>query len=164
MRPSCNPLAHSKNEGNLNTEIGLPLTVLQAGHEHEILVLEMGMRGLGEITQLTDIAPPDIAVLTNVGEAHIELLGSVDNIAQAKGEILDALPEHGVAVLNGDDRYVLAQAQRAPGRRIYFGIDAKPEQTERVYATDIKSKGLALSSLSIGVMKSSLFFSLAWQT
>lgn len=130
-----------KNEGNLNTEIGLPLTVVGALPEHEWLVLEMGMSSLGEIQLLAEIASPDIAVITNVGEAHIELLGSKQNIAIAKAEILEGMAEDGISVLNGDDTFVLGQAGKAPGEIIYFGIGPNQEQGKRLYVTDLKNIG-----------------------
>lgn len=130
-----------KNEGNLNTEIGLPLTVVGALPEHEWLVLEMGMSSLGEIQLLTEIASPDIAVITNVGEAHIELLGSKQNIAIAKAEILEGMVSGGVAILNGDDAYVLAQAGKASSEIIYFGLGPKQEQVKRLYVTDLQNIG-----------------------
>jgi len=133
-----------RNEGNLNTEIGLPLTVVGALPEHEWLVLEMGMSSLGEIQLLTQIAPPHIAVITNVGEAHIELLGSKENIAIAKAEVLEGMVPDGIAVLNGDDPYVLAQAHKAPGSVIYFGVGPRAEQSQRLYISDLKNLGESL--------------------
>jgi UDP-N-acetylmuramoyl-tripeptide--D-alanyl-D-alanine ligase len=127
-----------KNEGNLNTEIGLPLTVLQARPEHQVLVLEMAMRGPGEILQLTEIAAPDVAVITNVRESHIELLGSIENIAAAKGEILQGMAAGGTAVLNAADPLVVEQAQRAPGRVLWYGREVGGES---VSATDIANLG-----------------------
>ncbi len=87
------------NRENLNTEIGLPLTVLEAPEDTETLVLEMAMRGRGQIAELGAIAEPDVAVITNVGPVHVELLGSVEAIAAAKAEILAALPPGGTAVV-----------------------------------------------------------------
>ncbi len=87
------------NRQNLNTEIGLPLTVLEAPEDTELLVLEMAMRGAGQIAELAAIAEPRVAVITNVGPVHVELLGSVEAIAAAKAEILPALPADGVAVV-----------------------------------------------------------------
>jgi UDP-N-acetylmuramoyl-tripeptide--D-alanyl-D-alanine ligase len=87
------------NRENLNTEIGLPLTILEAPEETELLVLEMAMRGPGQIAELAAIAEPQVAVITNVGPVHVELLGSVEAIAAAKAEILSALPPDGVAVV-----------------------------------------------------------------
>jgi UDP-N-acetylmuramoyl-tripeptide--D-alanyl-D-alanine ligase len=86
------------NRENLNTEIGLPLTILEAPAGTETLVLEMAMRGPGQIAELASIAEPDVAVITNVGPVHVELLGSVEAIAAAKAEILAALPAGGTAV------------------------------------------------------------------
>jgi UDP-N-acetylmuramoyl-tripeptide--D-alanyl-D-alanine ligase len=87
------------NRENLNTEIGLPLTVLEAPPETDVLVLEMAMRGAGQIAELAAIAEPDVAVITNVGPVHVELLGSVEAIAAAKAEVLAALPSGGTAVV-----------------------------------------------------------------
>lgn len=95
-------------EGNQNNEIGLPLTVLKATDTTRVLVVEMGMRGLGQIEELSRIASPDIGVVTNVNDTHIELLGSRERIAEAKSELVDAIPEAGGVVLNGDDPLVLA--------------------------------------------------------
>ena len=87
------------NRENLNTEIGLPLTVLEAAEGTELLVLEMAMRGAGQIAELAAIAEPEVAVITNVGPVHVELLGSVEAIAAAKAEVLAALPANGTAVV-----------------------------------------------------------------
>jgi UDP-N-acetylmuramoyl-tripeptide--D-alanyl-D-alanine ligase len=87
------------NRENLNTEIGLPLTLLEAPQDTELLVLEMGMRGPGQIAELAAIAEPRIGVITNVGPVHVELLGSIEAIAAAKAEILAALPADGTAVV-----------------------------------------------------------------
>jgi UDP-N-acetylmuramoyl-tripeptide--D-alanyl-D-alanine ligase len=87
------------NRENLNTEIGLPLTVLEASADTETLVLEMAMRGAGQIAELAAIAEPEVAVITNVGPVHVELLGSVEAIAAAKAEVLAALPPDGTAVV-----------------------------------------------------------------
>lgn len=104
-----------------NNEVGMPVTVLQADERTAFLVLEMGMRGLGHISELATIGKPDIAVITNVGSAHLGELGSREDIAQAKGEILDALSTTGTAVLYGDDAVVRAQAARTGARVITFG-------------------------------------------
>jgi UDP-N-acetylmuramoyl-tripeptide--D-alanyl-D-alanine ligase len=92
-----------KTDKNLNTEIGLPFTLLEMAEDAQVVVLEMGMRGRGQIAELTAIAEPDVAVITNVGEAHIELLGSREEIARAKTEILSGLQDGGLFVVNGDD-------------------------------------------------------------
>lgn len=113
-----------KTEGNYNNEIGLPLTLLNITEEHRIAVLELAMSGLGEIALLSQIARPGWAVITNIGEAHIELLGSIDNIARAKGELLESMDKEGVAVLNGDDARLRVMAGRFPGRVYYYGWEA----------------------------------------
>ncbi|HSW35940.1 MAG TPA: UDP-N-acetylmuramoyl-tripeptide--D-alanyl-D-alanine ligase, partial [Candidatus Limnocylindrales bacterium] len=112
-----------KTTGNFNNEIGLPLTILQLEDDHQVAVLEMGMTASGEIKTLSEIARPDIGVITNIGEAHIELLGSIDAIARAKGELLDYLGSGGVAVLNGDDPRLLEMGKRFPGKAYYYGFN-----------------------------------------
>ena len=104
-----------------NNEVGMPVTVLQADEQTAFLVLEMGMRGLGHISELAAVGKPDIAVITNVGSAHLGELGSREDIARAKGEILDGLPATGTAVLYGDDAIVRALATRTLARTITFG-------------------------------------------
>ena len=92
-----------KTEGNYNNNIGVPKTIFRLDHTHQIAVIEMGMNHLGEIDYLTRIAEPDVAIITNVGDAHIENLGSRENTLQAKAEIFNGVRQGGVAILNGDD-------------------------------------------------------------
>lgn len=108
--------------GSPNNELGLPQTILDAHSETEYFVLEMGMRAHGDITYLCDIADPSIAVVTNIGHAHIGELGSVDAIAQAKRELVDSLPSIGLAVLNFDDLHVRAMANGATCRVMTYGL------------------------------------------
>jgi UDP-N-acetylmuramoyl-tripeptide--D-alanyl-D-alanine ligase len=108
------------NRENLNTEIGLPLTVLEAPDDTDVLVLEMAMRGAGQIAELAAIAEPDVAVITNVGPVHVELLGSVEAIAAAKAEILAALPPGGTAVVPADGGKLEPHLAAAP-RLLRFG-------------------------------------------
>jgi len=103
------------NRENLNTEIGLPLTVLEAPEGTEVLVLEMAMRGAGQIAELGAIAEPEVAVITNVGPVHVELLGSVEAIAAAKAEVLDALPPDGTAIAPVAAGELEPHLARAPG-------------------------------------------------
>lgn len=108
-----------KTEANFNNEIGLPKTMLAIRQEHRAAVVEIGMRGLGQIAALAPMAAPTIGVVTNVGETHIELLGSIENIARAKGELVEAIPAGGTVVLNADNPYVAAmRGKSAPGVRI----------------------------------------------
>ncbi len=114
------PGAVHANSENLNTEIGLPLTVLEAAPESEFLVLEMAMRGPGQIAELAAIAEPDVAVITNVGPVHVELLGSVEAIAAAKAEVLGALPADGTAVVPAEAQELEPHLGAAP-RLLRFG-------------------------------------------
>ncbi|MEV1289638.1 UDP-N-acetylmuramoyl-tripeptide--D-alanyl-D-alanine ligase [Micromonospora sp. NPDC049679] len=107
--------------GSFNNELGHPYTVLQAGGETRFLVLEMGARGPGHIRYLCEVAPPRIGVVINVGVAHIGEFGSVDGIAAAKGELVEALPPDGVAVLNADDPRVRQMAGRTGARVVLVG-------------------------------------------
>lgn len=112
-----------KTEANYNNEIGLPLTLLQLTEQHEVAVVEMGMRGAGQIRQLAQIALPTIAVITNVGETHIELLGSIEAIAAAKSELLEVIPKSGLTILNADDHYVRDMATQVHSRVTLFGLE-----------------------------------------
>jgi UDP-N-acetylmuramoyl-tripeptide--D-alanyl-D-alanine ligase len=117
-----------KSSGNYNNEIGIPLTLLQLNKSHKLLVTEMGMRGLGEIKTLTNFITPDLAVLTNIGEAHIGLLGSKDNIFKAKSELLQSLDKDGIAILNRDDLYFLNALKIVKDKKIYtFGIENRSD-------------------------------------
>jgi UDP-N-acetylmuramoyl-tripeptide--D-alanyl-D-alanine ligase len=117
------------NRENLNTEIGLPLTVLETPDETETLVLEMAMRGAGQIAELGTIAEPEVAVITNVGPVHVELLGSVAAIAAAKAEILDFLPADGTAIAPVEAGELEPHLERAP-RLLRFGPGGDVEATE----------------------------------
>lgn len=132
-------------EGSFNTEVGVPLTILRADAETEFLVLEMGMRGTGHIAYLCEIAEPTIAVLVNVGSAHVGLLGSREAIAQAKGEVFDRLPADGCAIVLGDDPLVVAQARRSAARQLTFGEGLGCD----VRATDIRLDELARPSFTL---------------
>jgi UDP-N-acetylmuramoyl-tripeptide--D-alanyl-D-alanine ligase len=107
--------------GSLNNELGFPYTVLQANEETRFLVLEMGARGVGHIRYLTDIARPRVGVVLNIGDAHIAGFGSREGTALAKGELVEALPADGVAVLNADDPLVAGMAPRTTARVLLVG-------------------------------------------
>ena len=112
-----------KTQANYNNEIGVPKTLLQMNQTHAYAVVEMGMRGPGEIAELTHIATPDIGVITNVGTAHIGRLGSEAAIAQAKCELLEHLPPHGIAVLNADNQRLMDTATTVwHGKTITYGL------------------------------------------
>ena len=121
-----------KSPGNFNNHIGLPLTLLQADAHRDYVVLEMGMRGLGEIRELSSIARPCAGIVTNVGQVHLELLGSLDNVARAKGELVEALGPQGIAVLNADDGRVAAMGASHSGRTVFYGLDSG----------DLRAKGI----------------------
>jgi UDP-N-acetylmuramoyl-tripeptide--D-alanyl-D-alanine ligase len=108
--------------GNLNNELGVPLTVLRADAGTRFVVVEMGARGLGHIRYLCEVAPPSVAAVVNVGTAHLGEFGSREAIARAKGELVEALPAAGVAVLNADDDLTAAMGERTQARRLTFGV------------------------------------------
>jgi len=118
-----------KNEGNLNNHIGVPLTLMKLGEHHRFAAIEMGMSGPGEIEMLARLAMPDVGVITNIGPAHLEFLGSTDMIAQAKGELLEEMKPEGTAVLNADDPYFETLKKRFSGRIVTFGIDGPADIT-----------------------------------
>ncbi|MCX4914193.1 UDP-N-acetylmuramoyl-tripeptide--D-alanyl-D-alanine ligase [Streptomyces sp. NPDC060011] len=123
--------------GSLNNEIGLPLTALSATEETRFLVLEMGARGIGHIRYLTGLTPPKIGLVLNVGSAHIGEFGGREQIAQAKGEMVEGLPEEGAAILNADDPLVRAMASRTKARVILFGeSDEADVRAENVRLTE----------------------------
>jgi len=114
------PVLHSR--GNMNTEIGLPLTMFGLRPEHAFAVFEMGMRGPGQISALCDIARPQVGVITNIGTTHLELLGSVEAIARAKQELLLALPPAGRAVLWADDPWLWRFGREGGTEVVWFGL------------------------------------------
>jgi UDP-N-acetylmuramoyl-tripeptide--D-alanyl-D-alanine ligase len=133
------------NRENLNTEIGLPLTVLEAPAGTDLLVLEMAMRGAGQIAELAAIAEPEIAVITNVGPVHVELLGSVEAIAAAKAEVLDSLPVGGTAVVPVEAGALEPHLERAP-RLLRFGPDGDVAATEARVAAGVTEALIATAA------------------
>lgn len=144
-----------KTEGNYNNEIGVPLTLLRIRKEHEAAVVEMGISDFGEMHRLSKMARPDICVITNIGQCHLENLGTRDGILKAKTEIFDYMPVNAKVCLNGEDDKLrtverarcgssLGEAEDAadvPGvKPIYFGLGSQP--CESVYADAVESKGL----------------------
>ncbi len=126
--------------GNNNNEIGVPLTLLRLEATHQVGVLELGMNAPGEIARLTGICEPDIGVVLNVGEGHLAGLGNIDNVARAKGELIEMMDEKGAAVLNADDPRVLKMAEMACGRVMTFG------QTDRADVRAINVRQTAAGS------------------
>ena len=110
------------SQANFNNEIGLPMTLFQLEKEHNYAVLEMGMRGLNQIDYLAKIALPTVGVITNIGPQHIELLGSLENLARAKAELIENLPADGLAVLPADSPFLPMLKGKAPRRFVTFGL------------------------------------------
>ena len=133
---SLKTLASARNENN---EIGVPLTITKAQHDTEVLLVEMGMRGLGQIASLAQVAGPDIGVITNIGQAHIGLLESVQKIAQAKSELIQALPETGHAVLNADDQWLSYLREKTKAEVVTFGLSGAADYS----ATEIDFDDMA---------------------
>ncbi len=130
-----------RNTGNLNSEQGLPLALLGLHTGHERAVLEMGMYDLGEIRLLSDLARPQIGLVTNVGPSHLERLGTIERIAQAKAELIEALPGAscgGAAILNWDDARVRAMATRTEARPFFYGLSAEAD----LWADEVESLGM----------------------
>ena len=127
-----------KTLGNMNNEIGLPLTLLRADDSTEAAILEMGFYVPGEIDQLCRIGRPSVGVVTNVGMVHASRAGSMEVIAQGKSELVRALPSDGTAILNYDDPYVRPMSELTDARVLYYGLDPEAD----LHAENIRSKGL----------------------
>jgi len=128
-----------KTMGNFNNEIGLPITIFGLEKEHEAAVLEMGMNHFGEIEHLADIGRPDVAVITNIGQSHIENLGSREGIFKAKMEMTKLFTKDNTLIVNGDDDYLSKTKGMGEYKVVYYGI-TNPEND--VYAKDIENNGL----------------------
>jgi UDP-N-acetylmuramoyl-tripeptide--D-alanyl-D-alanine ligase len=139
-----------KNEGNLNNEIGLPLTVLRLRPEHRAAVLEMGMYVGGEIRDLAAIGRPEIGIVTAVQPVHLSRIGTIEAIERAKGELVEALPVDGVAILNADDERVRRMADRTRARALTYGFASDAD----VRADAVESRGadgMAFRLIAAGV-------------
>jgi len=127
-----------KSPGNMNNEIGLPLALLRLGRGHQRAVLEMGFYVPGEIAFLCSLAKPQVGVITNVGTVHAERAGSQEAIARGKAELVQALPDDGVAILNFDDPWVRDMNQQTRARVFYYGLNPKAD----LWADHIEGLGL----------------------
>lgn len=132
-----------KTQANFNNEIGLPYTLLQLNELHRAAVVEIGMRGLGQIEALAPFAAPEIGIVTNVGETHIELLGSIENIAKAKSELVEAIPAGGSVILNYDNQYTRDMYKKAASgvKIITFGL----AEAADIYGFDVESSANSTS-------------------
>lgn len=110
-----------KSEESLNNQWGVPLTLLRLGPEHEALVIELGTSGFGEIRHLASLARPSVAVVTSIGPAHLEFLGSLEGVKRAKGELVEAIGTDGIVILNADDPMCLSLEEKVKGRLFTFG-------------------------------------------
>lgn len=145
-----------KTEGNFNNLIGLPLTAFRMDESHRAAILEMGMNAPGEIARLTEIANPDVGVITNVTAAHLERLHTVEAVARAKGELFEAMSADGVAVVNDEDRWVREIGRGRSGRKITFGM----QNTSDVRFLHMETNGLDSMELETQVMGREYSFSL----
>ncbi len=141
-----------KSQGNLNSETGLPLTLFDLNETHTRAVLEMGTYAPREIATLCEIAEPKIGVVTLVAPIHLERLGTIDTIADAKAELVEALPADGWAILNGDDVRVRAMREKTRAQVLTFGLD----RTNDVWADEIASQGLGGMEFALHYQESHL--------
>lgn len=136
------------NVRSFNNEQGLPITILNAPIDTDVLVLEMGMRGFGQIADLCRIARPSIGVVTSIGHAHTELVGGIEGVAEAKGELVEALPPQGVAVLNADDPRVRALSARTVATVLTYG--EAPDSDVVIEDVQLDSSGCARAVIRRG--------------
>lgn len=134
-----------KTQGNYNNEIGVPLTVLAIPEDAQAAVIEMGINHFGEMHRLSEVAKPDICVMTNIGQCHLEYLGSRDGILKAKSEIFDFMNPEGSVCVNGDDDMLITIEEIYGKKPIRFGFGEHND----IYATDVESKGLLGSTARI---------------
>jgi UDP-N-acetylmuramoyl-tripeptide--D-alanyl-D-alanine ligase len=132
-------LTVAANTRSFNNEQGLPITILNAADETEVLITEMGMRGFGEIARLCEVARPTVGLVTTVGASHTERVGGIDGVARAKRELVEALPDDGTAVLNADDPRVSAMAEATGAGVVTFGVAP---------AADVRIAGLHVDELA----------------
>lgn len=138
-------------QGNYNNEIGVPLTLFRLEEEHQMAVIEMGMNHAGEIHALAEIVRPDMGLISNVGVAHIEYLGSREGILKAKCELFDFMGDKGVVILNGDNDMLATLEGKLPQRIRWFGVENKKD----IYADDILMVGLEATKCTIHTEKGS---------
>jgi UDP-N-acetylmuramoyl-tripeptide--D-alanyl-D-alanine ligase len=134
-----------KTEGNLNNLIGLPLTLLRLERSHDLAIVELGTNARGEIKRLTEIAEPDIGLVTNIGPAHLEGLKTLENIREEKGDLYGTMSRSGVAVFNADDEAMAPLRRLWTGRTVTYGVISQADLT----ASDIAKEGVAGQSFRL---------------
>ena len=134
-----------KTDGNFNNEVGLPLTILRIRDEHKVAVVEMGINHFGEMHRLSEIAKPDVCVMTNIGQCHLEFLGSREGILKAKSEIFDFMNPDGYVCINGDDDMLCTIKEVHGHKPVSYGLSMKND----AYVTSVKSKGILGSEASV---------------
>ncbi|MDB2372924.1 UDP-N-acetylmuramoyl-tripeptide--D-alanyl-D-alanine ligase [Psychrosphaera haliotis] len=143
--------------GNFNNQIGVPLTLLRLEPQHEFAIVELGANHIGEIAYTTNLTKPNVAILNNVAEAHLEGFGDIFGVVQAKGEIFNGLTENGLAIVNGDSEHkdywlnkLSAQFEKVPGRVVEFGLNAEVQQQDNgITATNIKLDKTGCASFTL---------------
>lgn len=138
-----------KTAGNFNNEIGLPLTLFNLREEHEVAVLEMGISEFGEMSRLTDVASPDVAIITNIGSCHLESLIDLDGVLKAKSEIFESMNDKSSIVLNGLDDKLNSVKDVNGNQPLFFGLDDSFD----IYASDIVNLGLEGTNCNIHMDK-----------
>lgn len=129
-----------KNQGNYNNQYGIPLSLFNIEKEHQAVVMELGMSGLGEIAALCQMVLPELGIITNAGEGHTEFLKDVQNVARAKAELLEALPQDGTALINYDDENLRAQSGKSKARVLGFSIESGSDY--RAEDLDLTGQGI----------------------
>src|SRR6185312_2887929 len=138
-----------RTTGNLNTETGVPLTILKLEPEHNALVLEMGLQHTGDIKRLAELASPSVGVITNIGTVHMEFFASQEDLARAKGELVAALPPDGLAVLNADDRFLPLLRELTGARVVTFGVEGGDYHGERYRNTPDGGSGFTVKGVYV---------------
>ena len=138
-----------KNTGNLNNNIGLPITLLKLNDQHKYCVVEIGMNDFGEIRRLTEIANPDIGAITNIGRAHLEKLKTLDGVAKAKGELVEKFNENNTFIVNADDEYINKISKSVNCKKFSFGINSKKAD---IKAENIKTEDLSSIKFEISLL------------
>jgi UDP-N-acetylmuramoyl-tripeptide--D-alanyl-D-alanine ligase len=141
----------ARSPENWNTEIGIPLVLANIPEDREIAVLEMAMRGPGQIHELVEVAGPEIGVITNIGESHLDFFSGREDLAAAKGELIEGLPPDGCAILNADDALAWGLRERTRARVLSFGLDRGAEVTLRVPGRHAIRNALAAAAVGVAL-------------